>query len=233
MKQASKTHNPITKSLNPTMSMFKRKKADGRIRIQCHECGKRLKLPADNAGRVFRCPICATTIVAPLDAGEGTPGAAETFSKSAMEKAPSIFDASGPEVKLGRGMGGWRPKVKDAPENKSIERLVRFANRENERVRDVAVSTLDNPDAAPEQKERRLTTLRAEKNKNLRAEIEKIVESLDDEIRALARGPESRKADVRARLEKKLSEKEGLLLFLRIIYGLKLADTHPEDVRLE
>ena len=49
--------------------IFGREK-DKKVRVTCTECGKRLKLPADEPGRVFRCPICANSIIAPIETSE-------------------------------------------------------------------------------------------------------------------------------------------------------------------
>ncbi len=43
------------------------RKDDGKVRIRCTGCGKKVKYPANLPGGTFRCPICHTIMVAPLN----------------------------------------------------------------------------------------------------------------------------------------------------------------------
>ena len=220
--------------------MFGKKKKDDKIRVRCRECGKKLKLPANEPGRVFRCPICSSTVIAPLQVDPSlhvqkagpSPEGGTSGGRMSLDDVESVFS----RADIAKGIGhatGWRPQIKSDPENKSINDLVNFLNRENERVRDVAVSSLQDANATPEQQARRLASLRKEKNQRLRAEIDKILERLDDEIRAMSKGANMRNAEVRSRLEKKHAEKRELLAYLQGLFGLKLADTQGENPLLE
>lgn len=216
------------------------KKKDNKIRVRCRECGKKLKLPADEPGRVFRCPICASTVIAPLEIdpnAEVQESASSSSGSLARERmsfdaADSVFDRPAKAKGPSRAKD-WRPQIKAEPENKSINDLVAFLNRENERVRDIAVASLQDPNKTPEQRERRLASLRKEKSQKLRAEIDKIVGRLDDEIHAVSRGADTRNAEVRRRLEEKTSQKRELLTYVRAFFGLKLPDTQRTQPPLD
>lgn len=221
-------------------SMFGKKKKDDKIRVRCRECGKKLKLPGNEPGRVFRCPICSSAVVSPLEIDPNLdvqksaphPGEKSSGGRMSLDDVDSVFSRADAAKGIGRATG-WRPQIKSEPENKPINDLVNFLNRENERVRDMAVASLQDASATAEQQARRLASLRKEKNQRLRAEIDQIVERLDNEIRAMSKGANMRNAEVRSRLEKKQAEKRELLAYIQGLFGLKLVDTHTENPLLE
>lgn len=208
---------------------FGRKK-DGRIRVRCSECGKALKLPADEPGRVFRCPICANTVIAPIEAAheDESPEAA-----APVEGPPEAADAPSPDAAAQQPpripLRGWDPVVDAQPKNKAISRLIRFLNRENDRLREVAIPALHNPDVGPGQRERRMMSLRQDRNVRLRKEIDSIIAELDEQIIELVRSPNAARASVRESLKERNAEKSALYLFLRAIFGLRLDPTRPEE----
>ena len=239
---------------------------DGKIRVRCPECGRKLKFPAGNPGVILRCPICMHNIIAPLDdaapepqeeakpepAPRAEPAAAEPQQAPAAEpqqaptaepqQAPATEPQQAPAAtapayprrrtggKLVDKLDAWTPQAPRERRNDSIARLVTFLNRENERIRGRAVDTIHDPDIPAQQTQQRLLALRQEKNTRLRSEIDKIVRSLDEEILSLTHHPMAARASVRAQLEEKKAEKSGLFLFLKLIFGLRLADTHKQQV---
>ena len=63
---------------------------DGKIRLRCPGCGKRVKFPAGYPGGTFRCPLCHTTIVAPIGAGDAEmPGGEELEAAATAAARPS------------------------------------------------------------------------------------------------------------------------------------------------
>jgi len=226
------------------------KKDDGKIRIRCPECGKKLKFRADAPGAILRCPICMHNVIAPLSE-TAEEEAAETPSPEAPEaqsptEAPSPAPAApAPPAKAkpeaaayprraatGGKTKAWTPEAKTR-DNASIERLVNFLNRENDRVGGLAVSAIHDPEMPPKQRHRRLLGLRQDKNGRIRAEIDKIVHDLDDVIHGLTHHPSAGQGAIRLQLKGKEEEKAGFLIFLKLIFGLRMANTQKESVNLD
>lgn len=204
---------------------FGSKKDDDKIRLRCAECGQRLKLPAREPGHIYRCPICAHPIVAPLE------GAAPiTATPGEIVLPPPIKPVT---ARVIRQVAAWTPQRQVTIENKSIERLIRFINGQNDKLCELAVAAIHCPENDEETTIKRLQTMRQEKSKAMRAEIDTIVASLDERIRKIARDPRSSQPSYRAPLDAARGEKSGFLLFLRILFDLRLADTHPEDPKVE
>ena len=194
--------------------IFGREK-DKKVRVTCSECGKRLKLPADEPGRVFRCPICANSIIAPIE----TSGAAEPAEPAQAPPPRAARPGAKPDpveeiLSRGRLKGGptesaqspaelgWRPEDRAKPRNRAIERVMRVLEKENARLTEVAVGALHSPEMPPDQKERRLISLRKDRSANLLKEVDAIVSELDERIRKLLRNPNPERASVRNDIEK-------------------------------
>jgi hypothetical protein len=227
-------------------------KDDGKIRIRCPGCGKKLKFPGGRPGLILRCPICTQNIIAPLDGAETeeppppaeppvTLGPTAPESEEATVEAAAAAPVAPPEAEApvyprrplspeaAAKARAWAPQVVRQPVNPSIERLVLFLTRENDRVRDAAVAVIHDPTVEAEQRDRRLSVLRQDKNVRVRNEIDKIVGELDEAIHDLTYRPAAAQGATQLQLRDKKAEKEGLLLFLRTIYGVRLADTQRSD----
>ena len=223
--------------------MMFRPKDDGKIRIRCPECGKKLKFPAGNPGLILRCPICMNTVVAPLDgAAEEQPQAepqVETQPEPQKQEAEAKQEAGVYPLRAGTGgklvekIQSYTAQSAEKRRNESITRIMIFLNSENDRMRSIAVDVIHNPDMPAEQKRRRLLSLRQEKNTRTRNEIDKIVQDLDDEIHGFTHHPTPQQATIRNKLRLKQEEKTGFLVFLKLMFGLKLADTHQEKITEE
>ncbi|HRU06290.1 MAG TPA: hypothetical protein P5137_11020 [Candidatus Brocadiia bacterium] len=207
---------------------FGSKKDDAKIRLRCAECGQKLKLPACEPGHIYRCPICAHPIVAPLESGAAPAQASVPKREIVLPTSPKPSAA-----RLMSQIASWTPQRQVTIENKSIERLIRFINAQNDKLCELAIAAIHCPENTEDQKIKRLQTMRQEKSKAMRAEIDEIVAGLDERIRKIARDPRTSQPAYRAPLDAVRGEKRGFLLFLRILFDLRLADTHPEAPQVE
>ena len=214
---------------------------DTKVRVTCTECGKRLKLPADQPGRVFRCPICASSVIAPIQTADSSaPAEPRAEAPAAAPAKPGERPDPVEEIlRRGRLKGGptgsapaqevgWRPETRTKPTNRAIQDVMRFLAKANEHLTEVAVDALHSPDMPPEQKERRLTGLRKDRSANLLKEVDRIVSERDDRIRRLLRDPHPERAGVQNEIAEIRAEKKALYAFLRIIFGIRVRETNPE-----
>jgi len=206
---------------------------DGKIRIRCPECGKRLKFPSDKPGTILRCPICMHTLVAPLE-GDEKVETVESVTKKAEQTIQQLKRMRGPAGgETTDKVAAWGTQSAVVQRNDSVSRLVKFLNAENDRVCGLAVNTIHDPTIAADQKEKRLIGLRQDKNNRVRREIDKIVRDLDEEIHRLTHHPLANQPTIKTDLQKRQEEKDGFFLYLRIIYGVKLVDTQKESINLD
>ncbi len=185
------------------------KKTDGKIRLRCSECGKKLRLPADGGGRIYRCPMCMNVIVSPLGGEEAAPSAEqerETSSPTYVKKQPTE---------------AWTPSLATKPRSDSIDRLVIFLSKENNRVGTAAGNLLREKTSDDEKKVEQLKQLRREKALNLKREVDRLREELIQRIETLRRHPTSNQAQIKQQLAQKEEEKRDFDLFLRVMFGME------------
>ena len=221
------------------MNLFGSKK-DDKVRVRCPECSAKLKFPPGKPGLIIRCPVCASSVVSPLEDSEAAERIEEAKAR-AQEPAAAASPGEGAKAyrrksasggKLVDKLQSWEAQRAQQASNDSIHRLVGFLNRENDRVRDAAIPVIHDPEMPRDQRQRRLQSLRQDKSVRVRNEIDKILHALEDEIHALTHHPTPGQASVRTQREEKTAEKRGFLRFLKHIYGLRLANTDKDRLHL-
>jgi len=183
--------------------------SDDKIRIRCPQCGKRLKFPASQAGKIFNCPICSTVVVAPLGDHVAASGPAQT---PAEEKTPPVAEAL-PKI------AGWQAQRREVERNRAIEKLTNFLSRENLRVgqacQDLIMGEPPNVDAAT--LARKFHAIRVERGQRLQEFVQNLCRELDGEIQKLRDHPMSHQARIQSELERLRRERRDLDIFLRVM----------------
>ena len=196
------------------------KPRDGKIRIRCTGCGKRVKFPAI-PGQTYRCPICHTIIVAPLDAGDITPPTAQEM-QAVSRKAASPSQAPAQPV-WSDAAPQKAPSERDSFEDllNSIERLNAFIGRQAQRNTLLCREVL--MDRAMPQKEQfeSLRQLRHTKAISLRKYVEAALKDLNRAIETLEENPAAETKTVQEKLDRLKWERRSLLLYVKVMFELR------------
>ncbi|MHA1571341.1 MAG: hypothetical protein ACTSWM_05935, partial [Alphaproteobacteria bacterium] len=100
---------------------------DGKVRMRCPQCGKKVKFPSGMAGETFRCPVCGSIIVTPLD-----DKARQSPVVSVPQEEP---DASAEAISQKSQSGQIQVVVeKAAIRNRAILELTQFLMKETQRT---------------------------------------------------------------------------------------------------
>ena len=201
---------------------------DGKIRLRCTGCGKRVKFPAGAPGETYRCPICHTVIVAPLDAGAiERPGSAELFSavskpefrprrpRPVSKPEPRPQPANGPALKAIQ-----RPPADDATQH-PVEVLSNFMILQTRRASKISREVLGNALLSLDEKKAKLRKLRQLKAIGLREQVLRIRKDLDRRIGALHNTPNANTPAMQKKINKFECEREELKLYLDIMFELR------------
>lgn len=225
------------------------KKPDGKIRIRCTGCGKRVKFPAGHPGETFRCPLCKTTIVAPLNANaipeleESLDIKQESPYKAAQQQPGKPI--SQPRRRAPEQAAEATPKppiayaepatpipaptaTKPAPTPSApkraldaIEKVAAFANTENKRIAQLTRNVLMNAGLPEEKHLEQLRELRHQKAVHLRRYVEAVLKDLDGNISQLRDDPASETATGKKRLNRLVRERKQFLLYIKVMFEFR------------
>lgn len=184
------------------------KDEDGRVRIRCKECGKRLKVPAGHPGKVFRCPICASVIIAPLSAAQ----VAEAMDEQERVAAKVIRST------------GWIPQLALQTRYKSLENFAHTVGREYLDLIQSCASVLGHAPLKDHEAAERIQTLWREKNQKLRDFAAKLMLDLDREIREIEISPLRKQPSFIERLDAKLRERRDLALVMKLVFNVTMPE---------
>jgi len=188
------------------------KGSDGRIRIRCHECGKRLKLPPGAGGRVFRCPICANTIISPLDSD---PAATEQKDQA--------------EAKIMKRLSGWAPVLSQKERYKSVESLGHFLGREFADLAQSYAGALAGVVTEESEALDKVQALYREKMARTREFARRIITDLSREIAEMERNPMQKQLGFAERLEGKRREKRDFEIILKVLFDISMSPAVPPE----
>lgn len=184
------------------------KDEDGRVRIRCKECGKRLKVPAGHPGKVFRCPICASVIIAPLSVAQVT---------EAMEEHERVA------ARVIRSTG-WIPQLALQARYRSLENFAHMAGREYLDLIQSCASVLGHAPLKDHEAAERIQTLWREKSQKLREFAAKLMLDLDREIREIEMNPLRKQPSFMERFDAKVRERRDLALVMKLIFNVAMPD---------
>ena len=188
---------------------------DGKIRLRCPGCGKRVKFPEGQPGQAYRCPICHTTIVAPLD-GDDIHLPSHKELTSVAGKFASADDAQ----RIKKSIVSHRPKGTRARRH-PVERLGSFMSQENQRTTQLSCAILFDDTTSDKEKTDKLQALRQSKGVRLKQYVLALHKDLDKQIMSLRN---SAAADTPSNMQNiaELEERrEQLRLYVKVMFQLQ------------
>ncbi len=187
---------------------------DGKVHIRCTGCGKKVRYPANQPGGTFRCPICHTVMVAPLDGPE---------EMGLEEESASGVMAGGRSDQVPNGSAPKPAAAPSAPERKppALERVNAFLVRETDRIGRLCEEVVANPTTSVEEQASKLLALRHAKAVYFKRYVEAVMKDMDAEISALRDDAASETQTVQNKLKELLLERRGLVVFLNVMYEMR------------
>jgi len=180
-------------------------KSDGKIRVVCAGCGRKVKFPASELGKTFRCPACGAMVITSTGQKRGTAGGPGT--------------GPGPAAAAGRRTSrSWRSAGLLVSKNAALEKLSVLFQKEEERTVQRAAEILSAGGTETE-RTRRLERLRSEKSERIRRIMERAASDLRTEIASLTRQA-ARSPAVQREFAAKNRELGELEIFGRAMFGL-------------
>ncbi len=193
---------------------------DGKIRIRCTGCGKKVKFSAGLPGQTYRCPSCHTTIIAPIDGQSEAPEQAEQPTPRPFRR-PSPPPAAAPR----------RPQPAAEEESSALERFNSFMLKETQRLASAANELLLPSEETPPQLAARLIELRHIKAVHIKEYAYAVLKDLDRAIAELKESPAAETDTMRRKIQKLLLERRNFLIYLHVIYELRPAASAKPDTR--
>lgn len=209
---------------------------DGKIRIRCPGCSRRVKFPAGKGGETYVCPLCHHVIVCPVEDPELTPPTIEELNSITpplpLNRRPSERPAERPverereDANLDRILehitGETPAKRMDIVTREPVlKQLNAFFVRESERIGKLGEEVLADTELSAEQQTERLHELRRAKSFRFRKYVEGLLKDVDGEIAALRDNPASETQTLRQRLNALVQERRGLLLYLNVMFEIR------------
>lgn len=197
-------------------------KKDDKVRVRCTGCGKRIKFPANVPGATFRCPICKTTIVAPLDGKdveEQQPIGPNVQAPAAAAPAPTQRSAQPPVQATAPA-----PTQAPAPQSPAIERLNTFILREQQRTGILCNQIIRNKRLSTEQKTSELIALRHQKAVSIRSFTDAMLRDFKRSIEELRNCPSADTETGKKRVQEEETELAGIQLYLKVMYQMRTVE---------
>lgn len=184
--------------------------ADGKIRIRCPNCHKRLKFPAEKAGKVYNCPICGATVISPLDGKSHTPPQGTPTPPEPPRNG--LEPAAAPPRKV------WGPTRMVTGPNQAIEKLCRFLSRRNVDAGKAAHELIaaEPADISAADLMERFASLRRERGLRLQEFVEKLRDDVADRIRQIEHHPMREQGNIRRELGMARKEQRDLEVFISV-----------------
>lgn len=205
-------------------------KQDGKIRMRCTGCGKRVKFPKGVPGQAFRCPICHTMMVTPL----GDQDAALPSQEKLKSLAPKRRTAARHPAKPQSVAAKPKPVEQAAPRAKqmtdTIERISEYQGRQAVHFGTLARRTLADKILSPEEQVAELHRLRHAKAVNLRRFVQTVLKELDQETQTLRDNPAAETQTIKEKLARLLEERREVVQYLKVMFELRTPEAtapHP------
>jgi len=201
--------------------------SDGKIRIRCTGCGKRVKFPKGLGGETYRCPVCHKTIVAPLEAKDAAMPTKKELNRAAAHISRSTQKKS--------AAASARPKATPAPTGvedlekhlRTIERISAFLARETAVTVQDARDTLADTTLGEEEMIAELRQLRHDRAVRLRKFTQAVLADLDGAIENLKNSPAAETESGQHRLAPFVRERRALILYLKAMFEVRALSDAP------
>lgn len=202
---------------------------DGKVRLRCPGCGKRVKYPKSQSGETFACPRCGRTIVAALSMEEIEPpsedemkAAAESFKKNEA-RAPQPAAPRRVNIAATPRPGAAKPEAPREVEGNTIERIHAFMARQNQSVAQEARHILADHRLSLEEQVAELRRLRHDRAVRLKKYVQAVLKELDEGIAELRNCPSADTESERARIQPLEDERRALTVYLKVMFELRPA----------
>ena len=201
--------------------------SDGKIRIRCTGCGKRVKFPKGVGGETYRCPVCHKTIVAPLEAKDAVMPTKKELDRAAAHISPPSHKksaaASTPTNATAAPTG-----AEDLEKHLlTIERISAFLARETAVTVQDARDTLADTTLNEEEMIAELRQLRHDRAVRLRKFTQAMLADLDSAIEKLKNSPAAETESGRSRLAPFVEERRALILYLKAMFEMRSLSAEP------
>jgi hypothetical protein len=177
---------------------------DGKIRVVCTHCGKRVKFPPGKGGEVYACPACGATIVAPLGPGKVAPAAPVEMRARPVVAAKSEH---------------WQAARLAIERNPYIEKLINFLGREELRVgqecQEQIIAQPPNPDVT--ELARKFVPIRREHAFKVRQFVQVMVDEINEAIGTLQNHPMKHTARIQEEVQAAMRQKREFGAFVSVI----------------
>lgn len=193
---------------------------DGKIRIRCTGCGKRVKFPAGMPGQTYRCPLCHTTIIAPIGNGEEASAAASSPPPQPAPEIPLKAPQQGPAM---------RPERIQKNNEPAVDRFNAFVLKATYRMQSLANAAMIPSEETPAQLAARLNELRHVRALQIKDYAHAMLRDMDKAIAELKESPAAGTDSVRTRLERLLTERRNFLLYLNVMFELRPSAAARQD----
>lgn len=195
---------------------------DGKIRIRCTGCGKRVKFPKGLPGQTYRCPGCHTTIIAPIGGVEE-----ETAPPpAAAPKAPRARYV--PPTPAVSQQAGARPSELSGP---AVDRFNSLVLKETHRMHSAANALLLPSEETPQELAMRLNELRHIRAIHIKDFAHAILKDLDRAIAELKENPAAETDTIKQKIQKLLLERRNFLIYLSVMFELRPVAPAKPDTR--
>ncbi len=205
--------------------------ADGKIRVRCANCNKRLKFPAEKAGTVYNCPVCGATVVSPLDGVSPKPvrdATAPVRKPPATPIAKESPTPPKPPAAAAESSKAWTPTRMLVEPNQAIGKLCNFLARQNADVGKAAheVIVAEAADVSATDLMGGFARLRAERGRRLQEFVEKLRDDVGARIRQLEKHPMGAQGNIGRELWVARKERRDLEAFISVFL---MGKTSPEE----
>lgn len=191
---------------------------DGKIRLRCTGCGKRVKFPAEQGGGSFRCPLCHTLIVAPIAGADAAPPSSdELASVKTPPMAPTrhVIPQRTEPVKTFGESAAARP---EPPRERAIVAITNFLVKETQRVAHLSQQILADARLSVEDQSARIMDLRRSKAVHFKHYVETVLKQMDDDIKELRESPASETQSVQDKLKALSFERRGVQMYVGVMF---------------
>lgn len=199
------------------------KDKDGKVRVRCTGCGKKVKFPAGLPGQTYRCPGCHTTIIAPIDGGQDDETPAEAAPQP--DSSPRRFRPAAPPPPPPRQAAPRQAELSGP----AVDRFNAFVLKETHRMHGGANSLLLPSEETPKEIAARLNDLRHLRAIRIKECAHAILKDMDRAIADLKNNPAAETNTIRQKMEKLLLERRNFLIYLSVMFELRpVAPARPD-----
>ena len=178
---------------------------DGKIRFRCQYCGKKVKVSKDAAGKVFKCPRCASVITPPLSIREDEVEIEERYKPKMVD--PALVD-----------LDKWKPTGVAREKNREVERLFRTMNRENLKALEKFETVLMDDETEGQQKMDELRRIARARNKAIRQHIKMVIAEYDIQVEQLEDNPMRKQSRIQSQIQRTRHEKREFMMAVRALF---------------